>query len=181
MSAQDEAVAKATTPSYSDSPDPAAWHDRRHEPFEEGNEMSLKSGARSKRVLDRATQIISDDLLQRYPHVAAYSETVEALSRATALTRLLFADISTGGIRGKDGELKNAAMQRYFSAERLAAHLRADLGMTAASEASVARDRAFAVASAASVDLEALANRGRQALEARDGAAVALEQTKEMK
>jgi hypothetical protein len=167
VSAEDDAVSRATEPTYTDAPDKGDWHDRRHAPFAEGNEASMKNGSRSKRVMERATKIISDDLLERYPHVCAFPEAVEALGRATAMARLTFAAATTGGVSHPDGTLKASEISKWATAENVASRLRTSLGMTPESEASVARDRAAAVSMAAGVDLEALANRGREALDAR--------------
>ena len=136
-------------------------------PFEPGNEAAVRHGAFSQKRVERAAEIIGADLLERYPHVRDFPESVAALARVEGITKMMASDIAKG-LYNKQGELKASLLARWTSAENTAARLRASLGMTPESEASVARDRAAAVSLAAGVDLHAIAARGGAAMAARD-------------
>jgi hypothetical protein len=120
-------------------------------PFEEGNDAAVTHGARSPRKVEAIARQVNDELLDRYEWIADFPETLTALARAEGVTRLLFADLATHGIYDKRGQFKASVIARYQSAENLGAKLRASLGMTPASEAEVARDRAAATASTVDV------------------------------
>lgn len=167
MTAQDGAIRRATTPTYADAPDKANWHDRRHEPFAEGNEAAVTHGARSPRKVEELANKIGADLLDRAPWVAEFPEELRALGRAEAIAQKLFMDIVSGGLY-KNDTFKASQLSRLNAAENTANRIRSALGLNPASAASVARDRAAAVSMASGVDLQALANRGREALDARN-------------
>ncbi|MGE3194109.1 MAG: hypothetical protein AB7K08_11655 [Microbacteriaceae bacterium] len=128
-------------------------------PFLPGNEAAVTHGARSPRKVEAVARKISDELADRFPIALDYPETLNALARVEGVARMLFADLVTNSAYSRKGEFRAALIARWNSAENTAAKLRASLGMTPASEAQVARDRA--VAAAATVDvLGELAKRG---------------------
>jgi len=131
-------------------------NDRRHPDFEPGNEAAVTHGARSPRKVEEMARRISDELLERFPVVADYPETLTALARVEGVTRLLFSEIVSKGVASKE-----SLITRYFTAENTGAKLRASLGMTPMSEAQVARDRAVATSAAVDVMGE-LMKQGRQ-------------------
>jgi hypothetical protein len=129
-------------------------------PYEDGNEAALKHGARSPRRVEAIAKRVNDELLERFPIVADYPETLTALARVEGITRLMFADLASNGLFDRKGQFKASLIARYFTAENTGAKLRASLGMTPASEAEVARDRAAAASSTIDV-LGELARQGR--------------------
>jgi len=131
-------------------------NDRRHPDFEPGNEAAVTHGARSPRKVEEMARGISAELLERFPVVADYPETLTALARVEGVTRLLFSEIVSKGVAAKE-----SLITRYFTAENTGAKLRASLGMTPMSEAQVARDRAVATSAAVDVMGE-LMKQGRQ-------------------
>jgi hypothetical protein len=142
-------------------------------PFIDKNLAALKIGSRSPRVYGKVAEALTADLLHEAPHLAQYPEELAALASTEALAALMRMEIAARGIRNKDGSERLAFLDRYFRAEAAAAKRRDALGLSPIGEATLARERASAaaLATSAAVDLEALARRGRQALEARDGQA----------
>jgi hypothetical protein len=141
----------------------ASWQ---RPPFEPGNEASISHGARSPRKVEAlAKKVLNEELLDRYPQLHDFPETLTSLARVEAISRLMFADLATG-IYDAKGQFKGSLIQRFLSAENTNAKLRASLGMTPASEAEVARDRAAAASSR--VDVIAELRRQGQATRAFD-------------
>jgi hypothetical protein len=136
-------------------------NERRHPDFEPGNEAAMTHGARSPRKVEEMARGISAELLERFPIVADYPETLTALARAEGITRLLFTEIVTKGLYDTAGQFRASLLARYTASENTGAKLRSSLGMTPMSEAQVARDRA--VATSAAVDtVSELMRQGRQ-------------------
>lgn len=134
-------------------------------PFEPGNTAAVKHGAHSPRVVEQEAAKSPDDLRERYPALAEHPETEKAIRRIRYVTNALFNDLVSGALRDKNGELRASTLSRYFTAENTFAKLRESAGMTPLAEMALARERAEAVR--ATVDLGALAARGRAALDAR--------------
>ncbi|MDO7881782.1 hypothetical protein [Antiquaquibacter soli] len=134
--------------------------DGQRPPFEPGNSAAVKSGAHSQRKVEEIARKVSDELLERFPVVAEYPETLTALARVEGITRLLFSDIVTNGAYDKKGQFRTSLLERYFTAENTGAKLRSSLGMTPQSEAQVARDRAVAASNTVDV-LGELMKQGR--------------------
>jgi len=98
------------------------------------------------------------------PDLVSYPETVWAWARAEARCLLLEEWLEENPLVGEDGEL--APVGRYVGQfERLAADLRARLGLDPKSEAELASSRAQATL--VSFDIEELRARGREVLELR--------------
>ncbi len=118
-------------------------HAPRHEDFEPGNVVALKSGSRSQRVVDPlAAELValaaSDAPWLREPK---YRASVEAWSRAEAQARLLHEWLLEHGLHDKEGRLRNAE-QAMHRAETRAANARNALGLTPLASARLGRDRA---------------------------------------
>jgi len=128
-------------------------------PFSASNLAALKIGSRSPRVYGRVAERISEDLLEALP------EELAALASTEAIAALLRIELA-GGARDKNGDVRFALLDRYFRAEAAAAKRRDAIGLSPLGEAVLARERASAAAIASHVDLEALAARGRAALDA---------------
>lgn len=132
-------------------------------PFEPENTAALRHGARSPRFVDPVTAELVDALLADRPALDAYPEAVWAWARAEARC-LLYADHhARHGLLDSEGEVRGGA--RVFQAERLAAELRARLGLDPRADADLRKAQVEAVASA--VDLEAIRDRGRTAIAGR--------------
>ena len=128
-----------------------------------GNELAKKSGAFSERSVAPLAAELAAGLLADRPDLAVYPDVVVAWSRAEARCRLL-ADWFDDGFFRPDGE-ERPGIRYVVQFEKQASDLRAKLGLDPVSEAKLARDRA--TASVVAYDLDALAARGRQALQAR--------------
>lgn len=136
-------------------------------PFEPGNEAAVTHGARSRRKVEEIARQIDDDLLTRAPWVRDFPEALGAYGRAEAVARMIFADLAKVGLYDGNGQFRASLVGRWATAENTAARQREALGLTPKSEAEVARDRAAAASLAAGINLDALAARGRAALDAR--------------
>lgn len=141
----------------------SSWTPRPAEPYQPGNVKAKKSGAWSERSVAPLAAELTAGLLADRPDLAAYPDVVTAWSRAEARCRLL-ADWFDDGFFKPDGE-ERPGIRYVVQFEKQAADLRAKLGLDPLSEAKLARDRATATAVA--FDLDALAARGRAALDAR--------------
>lgn len=135
--------------------------------FPKGHLLSVRSGHRSPRVYGALAAELAAGLIESRPDLGEYPEAVDGWSSIEARALLLRRHIEeVGVIDPESGEPRKEALRWLYAYERQAAQHRAVLGLDPRSEASLARDRAAAVS--LTVDLEALAERGRQALAARD-------------
>lgn len=152
------------------STEPPAWvpeFEGQRPPFEHGNAAAVTHGSRSKKRVEEIAKQIDDDLVNRAPWTLEYPEALRAYGRAEAVAKMLLADLAKVGMYDGDGSFRASVIARWATAENTAARLREALGLTPKSEAEVARDRAAAASLAAGVNLDALAARGRAALDAR--------------
>jgi hypothetical protein len=140
---------------------------RERPPFAGKNLAALKIGSRSPRVYGKVAEKITDDLLEVLPGLADYPEELAALASTEAVVALMRLDLAARGIRGSDGAPRLHFLDRYLRAETAAAKRRDAIGLSPIGQAVLARERASAAAIASSVDLGALAERGRAALDAR--------------
>jgi len=136
-------------------------------PFLDKNLAAMKVGYRSPRVYGKLAEQIAADLLESMPVLTDYPEELAALCSTEAVAALMRLDIAARGIRDKDGNPRLAFLDRYFRAESAAAKRRDALGLSPIGQAVLARERASAASIASGVDLDALAARGRAALDAR--------------
>lgn len=141
-------------------------------PLQPGHTLSMRHGVWSKRRTDPVAAELVEALLSDRPDLERFPEAVHAWSRAEARCLLLAEWLSMPDASQKATE---GALRHLASFERLAAQLRNDLGLTPTSEARLAKERAEAAAVA--VDLEAVRQKGREALQGRLAAVEALPST----
>lgn len=143
----------------------------RRPPFAPGNSLSVKSGHHSPRVYGPLAEQIAEGLMATRPDLRAYPEAVAAWATLEAQTALVRRHINRVGLIDPDTEETRAKpLDDLLKLERTTARMRATLGLDPRSEAALARERA--AASALAVDLGALAERGRAALEAQRQAGI---------
>jgi hypothetical protein len=138
-------------------------------PLVAGHVKTLTSGHRAPRVYGPLAQMLAAGLETDRPDLAAYPETVAAWATAEAVAALLrrhLAEVGTVDLDTK--QPRTTTLTELHRAENSAAKHRATLGLDPRSEAALARERAEVATLV--VDLEALAERGRQALAAREQA-----------
>lgn len=140
----------------------------RWEDFKHGHTRSLSVGHRSPRVYEPVARELVAGLLDDHPDLARFPELVGAWADAESRAYLLRLHLSEHGMLNESFEPKNGLLSWLQRFESIAARRREDLGLTPSSEAKIARDRAEA--SILSVDLQQIAQRGREALDARERA-----------
>jgi hypothetical protein len=133
-------------------------------PLQHGHELSTRHGAWSARRVDPITKELIAALIADRPDLARYPETLMAWGRAEARCILLGEWQAEHGLMDDDGKVRGGEWVGTF--ERLAMNLRERIGLDPRSEAELAHDRADAERSV--VDLDALRERGRVLLDARD-------------
>lgn len=134
-------------------------------PWPANNFGAVVSGHRSPRVYGELARLLTEGLIADRPDLAAYPEAVAAWATAEAQAALLRRHLDNQGILDDNGNPRQKLIDSLRHVERQALRHREVLGLDPRSEASLARDRA--AASVLAVDLQALAERGRQALDAR--------------
>lgn len=136
-------------------------------PFEQGNVVRMKGGARSPRVYQPVAKALVAGLLEDRPDLAAFPEAVAAWGEAEAQALVMRRHLAEEGVFVEGTSRPRAGTLTWWNTfERRAAQARAVLGLDPMSEAKLQRDRA-AAAAMTSVDLGELAARGQAALEAR--------------
>jgi hypothetical protein len=133
-------------------------------PFEPGHEISLRHGAYSKRKVDPLAGELVAGLLEDRPDLAGFPETVWAWGRAEARCLLLAEYHAEHGLFDEKGNVRGGQYVGQF--EKMAAHLRATIGLDPRSEAELAKVRADATH--ATFDLDALRAKGREVIEAHE-------------
>lgn len=140
-------------------------------PFAANNLVNLSHGARSPRVYNIVAQELVAGLLESRPDLIDYPEALAGWAQAEAQALLMRRHLEkVGAFDPETGEPRDGLLRWSASFEKQAAGHRQLLGLDPRSEASLARDRASAAV--LSVDLAAIAERGRQALAARQVAEV---------
>jgi hypothetical protein len=129
-------------------------------PFGPRNTKSLRHGIWSKRTVDPLAQDLVAGLLSERDDLNAYPELLMAWGRAEARCLLLADWFVQRGLFDDEGK-ERPGLRFVGQFEKLAADLRAQLGLTPGSEADLARSRADAIKG--ELDLEGLAARGREA------------------
>ena len=138
-------------------------------PFGRGNLATVVHGARTPRVYGELATVLTAGLIEDRPDLATFPEAVAAWATAEAQAALMRRHIEqVGSIDPGTGEPRAKVLEWLAKFERLAAETRRPLGLDPTSEAALTKERA-AVAVLA-VDLVALAERGREALAAREAA-----------
>jgi hypothetical protein len=146
------------------NPDGSGVRGYRWPAFENGNTWQLRHGATHEATVSPIAEAMIGQLLERRPDLVKYPEAVAAWGRAEARCLLLERFFLERGFLDDDG--KATASERLVGqSERLACQLRDSLGLSPRSEADVANAQAEAARSV--VDLDALRQRGREALKAR--------------
>lgn len=149
---------------------PASGREAR--PYAEGNTKRLTSGRNSVRVYGELAQHLAAGLVEDRPDLGAYPEAVAAWATAEAQATLMRRHVvEVGWLDESTGRPRETVLKWLRIYERLAASHRATLGLDPRSEAALARERT--AAAVLSVDLDALAQRGRDALAAREAAGIA--------
>mgnify|MGYP001401636563 CR=1 FL=1 len=126
-------------------------------PFTEGNTAALRTGAHSPRVYGPRAQELAAGLLADRPDLGAPAYAAAVTVWATFLARFEFESAKP--------DPSDHWLVRFGNAVLKAG---ASLGLDPTSDARLTRDRATAAALAQTIDLGALAARGRAALDARD-------------
>ncbi|HEX2575710.1 MAG TPA: hypothetical protein VHK88_05130 [Aquihabitans sp.] len=132
-------------------------------PFRKNNLAGRRSGVHSLRIVDPLAAELAAALLVDRADLAAFPEALAAWARAEARCLLLAEHQAGEGLFDNDGSVRGGRYVAQF--ERLAADMRTRLGLDPRAEAELARSRAEAVAGL--VDLDAVRERGREALERR--------------
>jgi hypothetical protein len=120
----------------------------------------MRHGIWSKRTVDPLAQDLVAGLLSDRDDLNAYPELLMAWGRAEARCLLLADWFVQRGLFDDEGK-ERPGLRFIHQFEKLAADLRAQLGLTPGSEADLARSRADAIKG--KLDLEGLAARGREA------------------
>lgn len=140
--------------------------DHRHgtrPPFPKGNAVNTAHGARAPRVYGTLAEQLTAGLLEARPDLAAYPEAVAGWATSEAQATLLRRHLDqVGTIDAETQEPRGSALNHLRWFEQAAAKHRQTLGLDPRSEAELARERA--TAATLGVNLEALAQQGRQAL-----------------
>ena len=136
-------------------------------PFTPGNLSAVTHGARSPRVYGALAEALAAGLVEDRPDLAAYPEAIAAWATAEAQAALIRRHVAERGPLDPDtGAPRDADLTWLTRLEGAAARHRATLGLDPRSEAALSRERA--AASVLAVDLDALAERGREVLSARE-------------
>ena len=127
-------------------------------PFQEGNVVRLRHGARSDKYIEPLARAFADVLLSDRPDLTAYPEAVAAWATAEARCDRLRVWTAAHGLVGAGGKVTCSHDLLMFEAQ--AARFRAQLGLDPVSDAGLTRARSEAVLSVA--DLESIRARGRE-------------------
>lgn len=138
-------------------------------PFAEGNQVSLRHGARSDRYVEPLARAFADALIADRPDLAGFPEAVAAWATAEARVERMRLWTAQHGLLDAAGRVRNAHDLLGF--ENAAMKLRQVLGLDPISDAALAKTRAEAVLGAADVD--GLRARGREIWERRQAAVTA--------
>lgn len=132
-----------------------------------GNDLALKHGAYSERRVEPIAVELAAGITTVRPDLAEprFVFAVRAWARAEARVANVEDWLVDRGLLGDDGDPRPAT-ELLLKLERQAADLRARLGLDPRSDAQLSRERTDATRSA--VDLDAVRQAGRQAIEARE-------------
>ncbi len=119
--------------------------DGQRPPFAPGNELARKSGAWSARVRDPLVRELLSELADEHPDVVArWPDLAADLCQVRARVQLLREWLAERGLF-KGGDVRDGVLKHLRWSEMQALKLAAELGLTPAGEARLARDRAVAV------------------------------------
>lgn len=140
-------------------------------PFARGNALAVKSGYRSPRVYGELAEQLAAGLVEDRPDLGSYPEAVAGWATAEAQAALIRRHVAEVGWLDPDtGGPRETSLKWLRAFEKSASEHRSTLGLDPRSEAALARERASAAV--LSVDLGALAERGRDALAKREAAGI---------
>lgn len=128
--------------------------------FTEGNAAALKHGAFSAAVFSPLAKDLAAALAEARPDLAVYGHAIAAWAEAEARAALLRDHVQQRGLIDGRGKVREGSLTWLASFERLADQARRRLGLDPLSDADLRRARADAAHS--TIDLEALAARGRK-------------------
>jgi hypothetical protein len=135
-------------------------------PFEKDNEVGLRHGAFSKRRIEPvAAELIAGVLAER-PDLQRFPEALAAWADSEARAWLLRDWLTERGMFGAGGASTEGALKWLIAFDKRAEAGRKALGLDPRSELGLVREAAEA--EGAAFDLDALRERGRKALEARE-------------
>lgn len=126
-----------------------------------GNTLSLRHGARSRRVYEPIAADLAAGLLEKRPDLEDYPDATVQWAEAEARAELLRKWVAERGVFDDEDVPRSGALTWLRVFENQAQEARKTLGLDPRSHAELARTRADAVKG--ELDLDALAARGREA------------------
>lgn len=137
-----------------------ASHDRRHPPFEPGNQVGRKGGAWSLHLHSELALSLFAEYARERPDIAAmYPQALQGLCRVEARAIALDKWLEEHPLTGVGSEGRVWVVKEWRLLEARAEAMRTKLGFDLAGDAQARRDKA--VASVAEVDLAAMIARGQ--------------------
>jgi hypothetical protein len=136
------------------------------EPFQPGNTVSLRHGARSPRVYGPIAAALVEAVLAERGDLAAYIDAVQAWADAEARAALLREHLEKVGMLDDGGQPHESLLKWLVAFEKRAEAGRSKLGLDPRSHAELLKSRVEAQRSA--VDLDGLRARGAEIIEARE-------------
>jgi ribulose-5-phosphate 4-epimerase/fuculose-1-phosphate aldolase len=134
-------------------------------PFQRNNQVGLRHGAFSKRRFEPLARELIEGVLAEHPHLGRHPEALASWADSEARAWLL-RDWLTGHGMFTEGKTTEGAIKFLIQFDRRAEAGRKALGLDPRSELELVREAAEAEASR--FDLDALRERGRKALDARE-------------
>lgn len=144
-----------------------SWY-RPATPYAEANTASVTGGYRSPRVYNAVSAALVSGLVETRPDLRSFPEALAAWGDAEARAALLRRHLDEVGLIDDNGEPRSALVDVLSKFERRATTARSQLGLDPRSEAELALLRSKALREgtlAPAIDLDALAERGRAALD----------------
>jgi hypothetical protein len=137
------------------------------EPFQPGNALSIRHGAKSEKVVGPLANQLAAWLVAEHPDLgeSRYAFSISAWARAEARAALLSLYLDEQGFVDADDEARERLLAALRGEERRASEERKLLGLSPADHARLERQRAEAVV-AGVASLDGIRAAGRQALEA---------------
>jgi hypothetical protein len=135
-------------------------------PFEKDNEVGLRHGAFSKRRIEPVAAELIVGVLAERPDLQRFPEALAAWADSEARAWLIRDYLNERGMFGAGGASTEGALKWLVAFDKRAEAGRKALGLDPRSELELRREATEAEAS--TLDLDALRQRGRKALEARE-------------
>jgi hypothetical protein len=132
-------------------------------PFREGEPGArLVTGYRSKHTIAKLSRTLAARLMRERPDLEPFAFAVSAWARWETLARVCEAALDHLGPLDENGQPRERLLKEYRAADRRAAEERIRLGLDPRSAAALARERVEAARGV--IDLDAIRERGREAL-----------------